>query len=236
MRIHHCAFGTLVIACSLPLQVGAGEYSALLREAALALDNDFADQWAFTETSIESELTTVARFNPANPKDERWHLLTIDGRSPTGEEIADFIEDKEEESSGSADKEEDGSDNDVEEMVEPDSLRLIEETDDHWLFSFDPSEDDDEEKFLKFVDATLKIAKNGPYIEYIHMQSNKPFRPQFGVKVNEFVTRLLFGPAASGGPIVPLSIDIRIKVRAFLVAGVDETYSISFSDYEFVGD
>jgi hypothetical protein len=224
----------LIIACLLPLQVAAGDYSALLQEAASALDNDFDNQWAFTETSIESELTTVARFNPANPRGERWHLLTVDGRSPTGEEIADFAEEKAEESWRSDDYEKDEPGNDVEEMVEPDSLQLIEETDEHWLFSFDPSEDDDEEEFLKFVDATLRIAKDGPYIEYIHMQNNKPFRPQFGVKVKEFVTRLVFGPAATGGPIVPLSVDIRIKARAFLVVGVDETFSTSFSDYEFV--
>ena len=236
MRIRNIAFAISMIACLAPLRAAAGDYSALLQEAASALDNDFAEQWAFTETSIESELTTVARFNPANPRGELWQLLTVDGRSPTGEEIADFVEEKAEESSRNDNNEKDESGNEIEEMVEPHSLQLIEETDDHWLFSFDPSEDDDEEEFKQFVDATLRIAKDGPYIEYIHMQSRKPFRPQFGVKVKEFVTRLGFGPAATRGPIVPVSIEIRIKARAFLVAGVDETFSTSYSDYEYVGD
>jgi hypothetical protein len=56
------------------------------------------------------------------------------------------------------------------------------------------------------------------------------------VKIKEFVTRLMFGPAADGGPIVPLSVDVRIKARAFIAIGIDETMSISFSDYEYVGD
>ena len=236
MRNSSSLFGVLILTCLSPLHAIAEDYSALLQEATHALDNDFASQWAFTETSIESETKTIARFDPAKPEGERWHLLTVDDRSPTDEEIAEFIEDKQDESFNDDSDEQVDSNNGVDNMVEPDSLELIEETDDHWLFSFEPSEDDEDEKFLKFIDATLRIAKDGPYVEYIHLQSNKPFRPQFGVKVHEFVTRLEFGPAAMGGPIVPLSVDTRIKARAFLVAGVDETFSMLFSDYEFVGD
>ena len=54
--------------------------------------------------------------------------------------------------------------------------------------------------------------------------------------ITDFRTRLTFSPAAAGGPIVPVSVNVRIKARAFLVIGIDETISISFSDYEYVGD
>ena len=121
-------------------------------------------------------------------------------------------------------------------MVQPGSLSLIEETDSYWLFNFLPAEDEDDEGILKHLDATLKIVKGGPYIEFISLQSNKPFRPQFGVKISNLTTRLVFGPAAMNGPIVPVSVDIRIKARAFLAISVDETVSISFSDYEYVGN
>ncbi len=117
--------------------------------------------------------------------------------------------------------------------VDSESLELLEETDDHYLFSFIPSDDD--EDFLEHLDATVKIIKSGPYIEYIDMHNSKPFRPRIGVKISNFVTRLGFGPAAEGGPIVPIFIDVRIKMRAFFIINVDETVSISYSDYEFVG-
>ena len=159
--------------------------------------------------------------------------MTVNGRNSTSEEETEFRAEKANDDPGNDD---DDPGNDVEEMVQMDSLSLIEETDDHWMFSFVPSEDEDDEGFMDHVDATLKIARNGPYVEFINLKSNKPFRPQFGVKISEFVTRLTFGPAATDGPIVPYSIDIRIKVRAFLVIRVDETMSISFSDYEYVGD
>ena len=90
-------------------------------------------------------------------------------------------------------------------MIVPDSLTLIEETDDHWLFSFVPAaeEGDDNNSFLEYVDATLKISKDGPYVEYIKLENSKPFRPRFGVKVREFLVLIRFGPGLDGGPIVP---------------------------------
>jgi hypothetical protein len=157
----------------------------------------------------------------------------LNDRQPTTQEIADYAEEKADDNgSSSADK----GDHDIDGIAESDSLRLMEETDDYWLYSFTPVEDDDEEEFMKHVDATMKIIKDGPYIEYIDMHSNKPFKPQFGVKVKEFVTRLQFCRASSDGPIVPLSVHVRIKARAFLAIGIDEMMSVSFSDYEYVGD
>ncbi len=217
----------------LPMHAAASDYSALLDEATSALDNHYERDWAFTETSVESEVTTVARYNPALPDGARWILLTVDGRNPTTEEVTEFLAEKAEHDPGHDD---DDPENDVEELVEPDSLALIEETDDYWLFSFVPTEDEDDEGFFEHVDATLKIIKDGPYVEFINLQSNKPFRPQMGVKIKYFLTRLTFSPAVADGPIVPVSINIRIKARAFLLIGIDETVSISFSDYEYVGD
>jgi len=235
MNKQKTAFAVLALALFLPLPAGASDYSVLLDEAAAALNDDYYRDWAFTETSVEADVTTVARYDPGRPAGERWNMLSVNGRAPTDEEIADFVDERAEEESGDY-GEDDDSDKDVVEIVQPDSLSLIEEADAYWLFSFVPEEDEDDEGFLENVEATLKIVKDGPYIESIILRSNKPFRPQFGVKVKDFLTRLEFGPAASEGPIVPISVDIKIKVRAYLVIGIDETISTTFSDYEYVGD
>jgi len=226
------ATGLLVLTAFQPLPATAGEYSALLDEAASALNNDYNKAWAFTETTIESEIKTVARYDPSRFGDDRWDLLTVDGRTPTDEEIVEFTEDKADET----DDGDDGGYDGVHDMFQPESLSLIEEFDDHWLFSFIPSEDDFEDGFAAFVDGTLKVAKDGPYIESIILQSDKPFKPRFGVKISEFLTRLEFNRAAGTGPVVPVSMDVRVKVRAFLAISVNETISISYSDYEYVGD
>ncbi|MFQ5982828.1 MAG: hypothetical protein ACE5KS_05590 [Woeseiaceae bacterium] len=208
--------------------VGANYYAALFEEAVEAIDGDYVREWAYTETSADSESTTIGRFDPTLPEGERWTLVSIDDREPTATEIAEFAALK---------SDHDGDDSsDAGDMVEPDSLTLIEETVDYWLFSFIPAEDEDDEGFFVSVDATLKIIKDGPYLEYIDMRNNKPFKPRAGVRVKEFLTRLRFGPAAPDGPVVPLSIDVKINARAFLLIGINEAVTIRYSDYEHVGE
>ena len=204
----------------------AADHNAIFEDAVRAIDNEYMQSWSYTETSVESDITLVGRYDPRRPSGERWMLLSVDGREPTAAEIEEYADDK-------ADDNGDDDNNGVNTMVDSGSLELLEETDDHFLFSFAPSDDD--EDFLEHLDATVKIIKDGPYIEYIDMHNPEPFRPRMGVKVSNIVTRLGFGPAAEGGPIVPRFIDVRIKLRAFFIINVDEEISIFYSDYEFVG-
>lgn len=229
--MRNTVFGLLAHVFLIPAQVEAGEHAALFNEVTQAISDEFERNWAYTETSTESGSSTVARFNPGLPKGKRWHLLSVEGRSPTDTEIAEFVETRAEEESGDSER---GTG--IGNRVVPDGLKLIEETNDYWLFSFSPAEDDDDDAFLKELDATMKISKDGPFLEYVNIQNNKPFRPEFGVKISEFVTRLSFGPASDNGPIVPMSIETRIKERAFLAIRIDETVSVTFSDYEYVAD
>ena len=53
--------------------------------------------------------------------------------------------------------------------------------------------------------------------------------------MKRFLTRITFGPAVDGGPIVMKSMDVAIKLSAFLVVRVDETESVRFSDFEYAG-
>lgn len=216
------------------------DYVALLKTAAKSMDNDYQETWAFTETFDDSESETVGRYDPSHAKGERWTLITIDDREPTADEIDDYLSDKTNDSE-SQDSEEDSDetsqDDDISQTVRPDSLTLLEETETYWLFSFTPAaEDDDDEGVLENLDGTLKIIKDGNYIEYLNMQATKPFKPRFGVKIKEFLTRLSFGPAADGGPIVPLSIEVNLKIRAFVLANVNESITTTYSDYHYVGD
>lgn len=203
------------------------DHDAIFEEAVRAINNDYRQSWAFTETSVETDAVLVGRYDPRRPSGERWTLLSIDEREPTAEEIEDYLDDKDD------DDGEENTDN-VDIMVEDGSLVLLEETDEHYLYSFTPSGND--EDFMEHVDATIKVIKDGPYIGYIDLHASEPFRPQFGVKVSKFTTRLSFGPAAEGGPIVPRLVDIRIKLRAFIFINVDEKNFTSYSEYEFVGD
>jgi hypothetical protein len=203
------------------------DYQALAEKAIEAISQDFGRYWAFTETRLEEDVLWIGRYDPRRPEDERWQLISVDGREPNDDEIEEYLDDQ--------DEPEDSGDNKVEAMVQADTLKLVEETAEHWLFEFVPDGDDD--NFLAHVNATMKIVKaDEPYVTYVDLRSNKAFKPAMGVKLKEFLTRLTFAPVDADGPVVPHSVDVKVRGRAFLVISFDETVSIRYSDYEYVND
>jgi hypothetical protein len=225
----------LVIAAPAPCEQLQESYEALFERAIESIAWDFKGDWAFTETESGSDGDFVGRYDPRNPRGERWTLMSIDGREPTPDEARRYAERKRNEGDG----DEHESDGDVDGMVEPGSLELVEETGDYWLLRFVPTDDsgDDEmgRKMLERMDGTVKIVKDGHYLEYLDIRNTRPIRPQAGVKMKKFLTRITFGPAVDGGPIVMKSMDVAIKLSAFLLIRVDETESVRFSDFEYAG-
>jgi hypothetical protein len=211
-------------------------YEALFERALESIAWDFPESWAFTETETGSDGAFVGRFDPRKPDADRWTLLSIDGREPTPEEARRYAERKQ----GDRHEDDQEDDGDIDAMVEPGSLALVEETDDYWLLRFVPTDDGDDDevgrKVMERMDGTAKIIKNGHYLEYIDIRNTRPIRPKVGVKMKQFLTRITFGPAVDGGPIVMQSMDVSIKLSAFLVVRVDETQSLRYSDFEYAGD
>lgn len=220
---------TLVLLClSLaPTAVATENYDQLFKRALEAVDFEFHKAWAYTETRVDSEHVWVGRFDPRRPKDQRWQLLTVDDRTPTAKEMKKYREER------AGDDSENGDD-DVEAMVEPDSVRLIEETTDYWLLGFDPGEDENE--MVDNHEATIRINKAGPYLEYIDLRTRSPIKPAMGIKIMKLITRFTFGPALDGGPVVPLSTHVEVKGRAYLVISFDEQELFRNSDFEYAGE
>lgn len=220
------------LALLLTVPVVADDHLDIVERALGNISADFHQQWAFTESATEKGVVFVGRYDPRLSGNKRWNLLTIDGRTPTAGEIADYQDDKEGHFDG------DDNDSDIE-LVKLETLELIEETDDSWVFRFVPKLDDDEDKharkFMRQVDGTLKINRNGNYLEYIDLRNKKTIRPAWGVRFSRFRTRLTFGPAGDAGPIVPLSIDVELKGRAMVFIKINESESVRYDHYEYVG-
>jgi hypothetical protein len=220
---------TLVLLC---LSIAANAFAAedfdqLFRHAVEAVDFEFHKSWAYTETHVDSEHVWVGRFDPRRPEDQRWQLLTVNDRTPTEEEMEEYQEER------AGNNSDDGEDS-VEAMVKPDSVRLIEETAEYWLLGFDPGEDDHE--VVENLEATIRISKAGSYLEFIDLRSRSPIKPAVGIKIAKLITRLTFGPAADGGPVVPLSTQVEVKGRAYLFISFDEQELFRNSDFEYVGE
>ena len=206
--------------------VASENYDELFEEALQSVDFEFARNWAYTETSVDDEHVWVGRFDPRRPAGERWELISVDKRAPTADEIEEYIDDR--------DDFPDEDDNEVVEMVEPDSVKLVEETDQYWLLGFNL--DEDEKAITENVDATIRINKPGRYLEYIDVHNRAVMKPAFGVKLTKLITRLTFGPAIEAGPIVPLSTQVEVSGRAFLFISFDEQELSHNSDFEYAGD
>ena len=233
MRIFLTIFGLLLAPATF-----AEDYAAIVERAFAAIDSDFHSSWAFTESSLEEGVTVTGRYDPRRPEGERWSLLSVDGRTPGEDEIEDYLDDKEDDYQWDNDHSDDG--NDEFELVDFDTLELVEETDEHWLFSFIPAEDNEEDEeardVLRKIVGSIKVVRDGHYLEYLDLRNDKPIRPAFSVRISRFLTRLTFGPAGGDGPIVPLKINVEVKGRALLVVTFNETESITYSGYEHVGD
>ncbi len=218
----------------------AADYAALFERAVDGVTWTLPDNWAYTETRSNKDGTKVARYDPRLAEGERWSLLAVNGREPTVDEIEAFLEDKadtddadddksgeEQEQSGS------GTRNRADDMVSPGSLTLLEESDAHWLLAFQPSGDDEEDaRFMEAMNGTVRIAKDNERLDYIDITNDKPVKPTTGVKIREFLTRFEFAPAFADGPVVPVSFRFRIRGRAFLAVGFDESETLEFSDFE----
>ena len=200
------------------------DYEGIFEKAVDAVDFEFDRTWAYTETQVTSEHVWVGRYDPRRPSNERWQLITVDGREPTGDELEEYGNEK------AHDHSRDGDDR-VNTLVEPDSVRFIEETADYWLFGFSP----DAEEIMDSVDATIRINKANGHLEYIDIRNHETIKPAFGMKISKLITRLTFGHAAEGGPVVPISTQVEVKGRAYLVVSFDEQEVLRNSDFEYVG-
>lgn len=208
---------------------GPGDYAALLAEALRPIREPDRAEWAYTETELTSDGVFVGRFDPRRPRGERWTLISVNGREPAAAEIEAYRDDK---------KRDDGwfedDDGGLLEMVEDRPLELVEETGDYVLLRFVPDEEDLEDGFGEYVDSTLRIAKDGPWLEFINLQATEPFSPRFGVRVRDFLTRLVFQRLPDEGVVVPRTLEVRFSLRAFLVINIDEQVLRRYGDYERV--
>ncbi|MGB5447795.1 MAG: hypothetical protein WBM80_02605 [Woeseiaceae bacterium] len=200
------------------------DYNKIFEDAVAAVDFDFHRTWAYTETHVDAEHVWVGRSDPRRPARERWQLISVDARAPTAAEIKKYRKEK-------AHQHSDDGEHSVAAIVEPGSIRLIEETDEYWLLGFNP---DDEENIIDSVDATIRVNKAHRRLEYIDLRNHETIKPAFGVKISKLITRLTFAPAADGGPVVPVSTHVEATGRAYIVVTFDEQEVTRNSDFENV--
>ena len=233
MRLNLLVIGVIVfLGLGNSLQGHASEnYTDLVAKASESINRFDSEDWAYTETAETTDGIFVGRYDARRPDGERWTLDRVDDRDPTDEERQEFIARKQKNEESKKDDEDDS----VESMVKIQTLSLIEESDTHWVFDFEPRGDGDDEAFMEHVSGELTIAKDNLHISAIRLRNTKPFKPRFGIKVSEFFTVMQFASISDDEQIAPISVDFKIKARAFALKNFEEQSKITYSDYQFVG-
>lgn len=211
----------------------AETHEELIDRAFEAVEDDLSARWSYTRTEEDQDGVYVGRYDPRQPESERWTLITVDGREPSADETEDYLEQRNRAQASDPDDDEKG----LSSIMAKGSAVLLDETDSFWLFGFKPLGDSEDDKaFMESVDGTLKIVKDGHYVAEISLQNSSPIKPAKGVKIKAFFTRLAFAPIEDGGPALPRSIQASIQGKAFLVMNIDETETVTFSEFEQVLD
>lgn len=218
---HAIAATALLLVSLAPLRAEPHPLALQALENLEAIDED---AWSYTRMTTSREGTRVERHEAGRPEGERWTLLRVNGRAPTSKEIAEFR--KEREKLRKARRERKGDDPDVDHS----SIRLVSETAERATFSFRPKEGSGfEAKFAEQIAGTLVVQKDGAWAERFELRSRAPIAPVPGVKVSNFHLTMTFQKIA--GEVLPSSIEISMRGRAFLVKSLDEDRTTRYSDF-----
>jgi len=136
------------------------------------------DRWAFTQLvrefdGKELKQERLERYDPSRGNAERWKLISIDGRPPTGKEVAEWSDRKNKKKRkgkpGLADNFDFASAKVVEETPQIIRYELPLRSGIEWLFP------------INKVELLITINKNGPALEQVQARISEPFRVALGL-------------------------------------------------------
>jgi len=207
------------------------DYAAVLENAFKNVDWQFPEHFAFTEISTEEEQTIEASYDPRRPADARWELLSIDGRTPTDDERADFRAER----TGYRIQMNHDDDGVLADIVRLDTVKLVEESATHWLLGFEPdfdADDEEERRIFKKLRGEVRVSKAEHRIESLSMRNDKAIRPVMVAKISKFALEFGFTPVDDA--VVLSDIIIAVKGSAFIAIRFDETETIRYRNFERV--
>ena len=212
--------------------------SEVVVRAFKGFDQDYREKWGFDELREDGEKTWFGRFSPESGG--LWTLLKVDGREPSEEETAEYLEEKEaQRERETSDDGQDGPPRSPIDSIDLTTLVLEEDTPEALIYSFLPVGRGDQAKMMKKMRGELSVRKSDSCIEHLEISNPKPFRPQITVKLNRFFSRFDFGSPTSenagvGGTcenIVPLGTQFEMDMKALGVMNIDVSVRATYSNF-----
>jgi hypothetical protein len=162
---------------------------------------------------------------------EHRRMVSIDGKAPTKEELAEFEKRQEAEKAERASGKSDSVSVDkLADMIAPGSLVLTgaDEVNARFRFSYPMKSASGMTQTLAGI---LVFDLASRHVSEIHVASGKPFKAGAMAKVSEFAMDLRFTNCVALNEMVPSSVHMRIKGTAMLFIPFDKEFTARFSDY-----
>lgn len=198
---------------------------ALALEALASIDRFSQENWSYTKTSRANGVERVERHDATRAPNERWTLISVDGRAPTSKELKKYAREKEDQRKrGSDDGDDDGG-------VDESTIELIAETPLRSTFRFHPRagmllRGEESRK----VAGTIVVNREGRWAERFELRNTAPIRPLPGVNVSEFMISMTFRRDADSGEILPVRFANRIRGK-LLLKSIDSDQIASYSHF-----
>jgi hypothetical protein len=184
----------------------------------------------FREQVNRKGLNVVGDYDPSRVN-APWVLLSSDGKEPSDKEMEQYAKDKLKQMEDRK-KHPERSALGVKSMVQPDSLELIDDQKDRWLFSFF-TRTGEGQKMMPKMKGQLAINKRGNFLEWMDVRTQKPRKVAFASKIKEFIMYCEFQLAVDGQA-VPTGCEFRIHVSFGGFDVADEHTLENYSDYRLV--
>ena len=204
------------------------EISPYLREALRKFTPEIPREWAYTVMTERDGQRTTERYDASKPPEEQWHLLLMNGRPPTDDEVAKYFKYKAGQAPGATQATFKRTD------IEPGSIELVRETADWGEFTCAfRDESAAADKMLAHLRLRLIVARHEPHVGMYVLELREPYSPVLGVKMRELVVEMTFAAPTDEHPSLPVSGSSHFVGRIFLVP-LEETLRYAYSDFAHI--
>ena len=235
----------ILLLFALPAAVVAnnhGDYKHIVIDSFDRFENIDRDLWTFNVTrkarsGDESELTEES-YNPAATDGPRWTLHKDKQQVPTATRLSKYQKATREKEAARkvadelAKSDPDSADKLID-MIDLDSLEIIEQNDQQVILSFTPQIEDMGENTEEKLSGRLTVNINENYVTQMKIKNTGKLSPAFSVSLSKLT--MVFNFIKIGKHILPQNITTDIRGKVAFVKNLEQYSSDTYFDYHYLG-
>ncbi|MEM1411975.1 MAG: hypothetical protein AAGH19_06395 [Pseudomonadota bacterium] len=197
------------------------------------VETDLA-RWHYVRTRTSDDGVTIDRHDPTLPREERWQLVSIDGREPTEKELRRYRRDRED----AAERDEQERDDELVKVLQPGSIQFLGEENGFQRFSYAlQSPDGKREKVYAALEGELLIDPDDggrPWVREVRVWNRETLRPFIGVRIDD--AHMSFTFELKDDWVLPVAVDVRWAGEILALRDVGNAMSYRLEDFRHADD